>query len=169
MLIAPEIGTLKGTLRSNELTENMAGEFMLVLIPGELLAGKAKTVLSEDAHTAIEFPDTLLIKIISRITLDIAVDVELLVKLFEQHTLIKNPAGRHTVGIHLPSLGNDAVLDDTRITDEGIDAIRSHHRHRVSVVDSRRSMFYRILAGSQNPGNYDTYYYEIFNLIHYYI
>ena len=75
----------------------MAGEFVLVLIPGELLAGKAKTILGEDAHTTIELPYPLLIKVISRITLDITVDVELLVKLFEQHSLIKNPAGRHTL------------------------------------------------------------------------
>ena len=89
-LITPEVRALKRTLRGNQLAEHIARNLMLVLIPSELFAGESQAILGQDSHPTIELPNALLVKVIGSIALDVAIDVKLLIKLFQQYALIEN-------------------------------------------------------------------------------
>ena len=126
----------------------MARQFVLILIPCKLLAHKAQAVLGENSHTTIEFPYSELVEIISRVALYITVDMKLVVELLQEYAFVKNPLRRMLVDIHLPSLSNNAILDDARIADECVDTIRSHHCHGVACPDGRSCMLHLLLTCS---------------------
>lgn len=115
---------------------------MSVFVPRELFTCKTKSVLGKDAYPAIEFPDAQLVIIISRIALDITVDMEFVIKLFEEHAFDKGPPRRVLDRIHLPSFRHNAVLDDAGVTDKRVNSIRGHHVHRVARFDGRGSMLH---------------------------
>ena len=144
-------------------------QFVLVLVPGKLLTVEAQAILGQDAHPTIEFPYLLLIIIISCITLDITINMEFLIKLLQQKSLIKDPQRWILAGIHLPPFCYDAIFHNSRVAYQCIYTIRRHHRHRVLRTDGGRSMFYLVLATCQNQEHQNTDNIRAFYSIHYYI
>ena len=49
--------------------------------------------------------------------------------------------------VDFPPLGDNAVLDDTRVRDKGVDTIRNHHRDRIAGIDGWRSVLLLLLTG----------------------
>ncbi len=160
--------TLQGSLGSDQLAEYVAGKFMLILVPGELLAGKAKPVLGQDTHTSVELPYLLLVIVVSCVTLYVAVDVELFVKLLQKDALVESPFGGIAIGIYLPPFRHDAVLDDTRVANERVDPIGSHHGHGVAFTDGGCSMLYLFLASCKKQYGHESEK-RVSQSIHYYI
>jgi hypothetical protein len=89
-------------------------------------------------------PKLLLVIIPGCIRLDISLQMELLVELLKKDTFLERPTRRIPDSIHIPAFSYDAILYHSRIADERIDAIRSHHRHRVTVIDSGCGMLLNI-------------------------
>ena len=147
LLVTTEVAALNFALGGNELGEHMGVQLVLVLVPEELLAGKTQAVLGEYAYTATQFPHAALVKVVGGVALDVGLDMELLVKLFQEEGFVKNPTGGAAVLVDFPPLGDDAVLDDTRVGDKGVDTIRDHHGDRVAGIDGRRSVLSLFLAG----------------------
>ena len=61
-------------------------------IPEEFLAGVDESIDIADANPSTEVPEFLLVVIPGRVSLNISLDVELLVELFEEDPLLKGPA-----------------------------------------------------------------------------
>ena len=146
LFVTPEIPSLQGTVRGDKAGEFVGIKLVLVLVPEKLLGGEPQARLGEDAHSAAEFPQLVLVVVISCVALDIGVDVELLVKLREEHTLVENVARRIEIGIDHPTLGDNAVFDDTRVGNECVDPIARHQRHGIARMDGGRGVFHLLLA-----------------------
>ena len=72
--------------------------------------------------------------------------MELLVELLEKDTFLEYPTRRMAHGVHFPTLADDTVFDHTGIGNERVHAIARHHRHRVTVVNSRSRVFLLLLT-----------------------
>ena len=119
---------------------------MSLLIPEKFLRGEAQAILSQHPHTGTQFPEMLLVEIISRVTLDVSLNMEVLIKLLEEQSLVEGPTRGMFRLVDIPTLGNDAVLDDTGVGDERIYTERCHHGSRVAVTDSRCRMLHGLLT-----------------------
>ena len=100
---------------------------MLHAIPEEFLAGVDKAIDIADTNTPSQVPEFLLVEIPGCVGLDISLNMELLVELLKEDTFLKGPAGWLSDGVHVPTLGDNTVFDDTRVADEGVHTIGSHH------------------------------------------
>ena len=130
LLIAEKAGALHRAFRGGNLREHIRIEFVLDAVPEQFLALVDESVHDvADTDSAAQMPKLLLIIIPRRIRLDISLNVEFLVELFEKHAFLKRPARGILDDVDVPALGDNPVLDDTRIADERIDTIRGHHRH----------------------------------------
>ena len=125
----------------------MGIEFMGNTVPEQFFASEYKSVYITYAHSSTQFPQFLLIIIPRSIGLYITFYMKLLIKLFKENALFKSPTTGVLHGIDIPPFSNDAVFDDTRVADEGVDTITCHHRDRVTVTHSRCSMVFWLLAG----------------------
>ena len=135
---------------------------MFQTVPPKLLTLVEQTIDIADANSSTKMPEFLLVIIPSRISLNVCLNMELLVKLFKKHTLLKGPAARFPDGIHIPPLSDNLVFDDTRVADKGVDAIGGHHRYRVTIVDGRSCMFDRLCTTEDcrrccNGNDYSTF------------
>ena len=149
-LVGEEIGALHLALRGYYTGEHVGIEFTSYTVPEEFLAGVDESIDIADPDTSTEMPEFLLVVIPGRVSLDIGLDMELLVELFEEDPFLKGPAGRLSDGIHIPSFGDDAVFDDTRVADEGVYTVGGHHRDRVPVVDGRSRVLCGLFAGERD-------------------
>jgi len=52
-------------------------------------------------------------------------------------------------GVHIPTLRDNTVFDDTRVADQRIDSIGDHDRDRVTLVNSRGGVLLHIRARSE--------------------
>ena len=145
-LITTEIGSLKRPFRSDDLWEHMGVQLMLHAIPVEFFTGINQTIVIADTNPTSQFPQLHLVIIPSRIGLNISLDMELLIKLFKENALHKLPAVRLANDIHVPSLCDDAILDDTWVGNQRIHPVCSHHWHRVTGENSTSRMFLRFLT-----------------------
>ena len=103
-------------------------EFMSDAVPPQLFTIEDKTIDVTDPYTATQLPQLVLVIIPRTICLDITLDMEVLVELLHEDTLVKGPACRILDGIDIPALGNDAILDDARVGNQRVDTIAHHHR-----------------------------------------
>ncbi len=149
VLVASEVGALHFTLRSDEMREFVGVKFMLLLVPEEFLTAESHAFHCENAHIANEMPEFIYREIVGSVRLDVGFHMEFLVELFEEQSATEYPSGRVEVFIDFPSLGNDAVLHYTRVADKGVYAVACHHGHGVTVVNSGRSVFLRIVASEE--------------------
>ena len=106
----------------------MRVELMTDTVPEEFFAAEYQTVDIADIHASTQFPQLLLVVIPGSVGLDIALDMELLIELFHEDAFLEGPAGGILDGVDIPALGDDAILDDSRVADERVDTIAGHHR-----------------------------------------
>ena len=92
LLIAAEIGALKGTLRRSDLGEHVRIEFVPQAVPIEFLTLINQAVDIADAHPPPQMPQLLLVVLPCCIGLHISLDMKLLVELLEEDTLLKCPS-----------------------------------------------------------------------------
>ena len=81
-------------------------------------------------------------------------NVKFLVKLCKEKAFVKNPTRRTLVLVHLPPLGDNAILDNARVGDQCVDTPCGHHSHRVAVMNSAGSVFHRFLARGNRDGQH---------------
>jgi hypothetical protein len=113
---------------------------MPLLIPIQFLAIEAQTVNGLDTHVAYEVPQFLYGIVICGICLYVCLWVELLVKLLHEDAPWKYPPWRVDHLIDHPSLSNHAISHDPRVADESVDAISTHHRYGVALIDGGGGM-----------------------------
>ena len=122
---------------------------MVDTVPVELLAVEHQAVGIADMDTPTQFPQFLLFEIPRSIGIDVALDMELLVELLHEDTLLERPARRLLDSVDVPALSDNLVLDNTGIGYQRIDAIASHHRCRVAVPHGRGCMFLVLSTGNE--------------------
>ena len=145
--IGEEIGSFNLAFRCHHSGEHIRVEFVAISVPEEFLAGVNKAIDITDTDTSPQMPEFLLVEIPSRVCLDVSLDMEFLIELLEEESLLEIPAGWLSDGIHVPAFSDNAVFDDAGVTDEGVHAVGDHRRGRVTVVDGRRRVLLRLVAG----------------------
>jgi hypothetical protein len=119
-------------------------------VPEEFLRLVDETIDITDTNPSTKMPELLLVIVPGSVGLDIPFSMELLVKLFEEYSLLKCPSRWLPDSIHIPSLCYNLVFDYSRVTDKGINAIAGHHRGRVTIIDRRSGVLLHFRAGGDN-------------------
>ena len=119
---------------------------MFQTVPVEFLRLIEKSVDITDTYPATQMPEFDLVVIPCRICLDITLGMELLIELFEEHPFLEGPSRGLAHCIDIPTLCDNLVFDDAGVTDQRVNPVGGHHRGRVPVVDSRRSVFLHFRA-----------------------
>ena len=148
-LVTAEIGSLHGSLRCYNPGEHVRIQFMSDAIPEKFLTGINESVDITNPDTSTQMPQTFLVVVPCRVGLYVAFDMEFVIKLFQEDALHEFPARGILDGVHVPTLGDDAILDDTRVGNQGIDAVAGHHRDRVPVIDGGGSMLFLLGTGNE--------------------
>lgn len=126
---------------------------MLQLVPIQLLRRKAQAVFRENPDARPQFPKTLLVEVICRITLYVSIHMKLLIKLFKKKSLVENPARRIAVLVYLPPLGDNTVFYDAGIGNERINPVGCHYGHGVARLNGGGGVLNSFLTRTKAYGN----------------
>ena len=152
LFVAAEVAALNLALGGNQLGVDMGVELVSEFIPIELLAGETQSVVGKNVYSTAQFSQSAFIIIIRSVALDVGLYMETLVKLFQKQSLVEYPSRGLAVLVDLPSLGDNAVLDDARVGNERVDAIGNHHRHRIAGIDGGSCVLLLFLTGDAEKG-----------------
>lgn len=149
VLIASEVRALHFTLWSDEMREFVGVKLMLLLVPEEFLTAESYAFHCENAHITNEMPEFIYRVIVGCIRLNVSLYVEFLIELLKEKSATEYPSGRIEIFIDFPSLSYDAVFHHSRVADKRVNAVACHHCDGVTVMNGRRSMFLRVVAGEE--------------------
>jgi hypothetical protein len=92
-------------------------------IPEEFLAGIDKAIDITDTNPTTQMPEFFLVEIPGCISLNISLNMQLFVELFEEYAFLKSPTGWLSDGVNIPPFSNNTVFDDTGIADKGVHSV----------------------------------------------